>query len=384
MRILHVIDRFHLGGSEEHATNLAVGLTRRSHTCRVVAVQRSAVADRVGENQKRRLAEGGVPYAEIGGSNVRVNALVTPFRLLSHIREFKPELVHSNTDIPDLVVSLASRMGRFRVVRTIHNTSLWETRPRMGRVAESGFDDDLVIAVSQDALSAYRELRGRHALPVSSYQRLIAGSVVSVPPGSYQDKSHLVENYSADADKILLCFAGRLVEQKGFDILVDAVSGMEPGQLEKFELHAFTAGEGLSEYKARTLELGLPFVFHEPVADISHMFSAFDAILMPSRWEGYGRVSAEGFLAGTPVLACEAPGLRETFPPDWPLKVPVEDTGAFRDTLNDLLNGRYDLTALGASAQAWARFTFDLDREVEQYEAACREYLEQANGGGST
>lgn len=380
MRILHVIDRFHLGGSEEHATSLAVELAKRGHTSRVVSARRPAEADRVGDNQKQRLTQAGVTYAEIGGTNVRVNVLVTPFRLLSHIRKFKPELVHSHTDIPDLMVSLTSRMRRFRIARTIHSTSLWKTRPQVGHIAESGFNNDLVISVSRDATSAYRDLRNCFSLPQSSHQQLIVGSVADFPDEDRYDKSHLVEKYGASADKVLLCFAGRLVEEKGFDILVDAISGLEPQQLKKFELHVFTSGEGLSEYKSRAREQKLPFMFHEPVADIARLFSAFDSILMPSRLEGYGRVSAEGFLAGTPVLASDAPGLRQSFPPDWPLKVPIEDVAAFRETLNDLLNGRYDLASLGAAARDWARLTFSFDREVGQYEAAYTKYLKHANG----
>ena len=52
-----------MGGSEEHATNLAVGLEQRGHPCSVVAVRRSVTVDRVGDNQKLRLNEANVPYA---------------------------------------------------------------------------------------------------------------------------------------------------------------------------------------------------------------------------------------------------------------------------------------------------------------------------------
>ena len=56
------------------------------------------------------------------------------------IRRWKPDIVHSHTDIPDLCVALARRIRKFPVARTIHNTSLWPTHYFIGRVAESAFD----------------------------------------------------------------------------------------------------------------------------------------------------------------------------------------------------------------------------------------------------
>jgi glycosyltransferase involved in cell wall biosynthesis len=283
MRILHVIDRFHLGGSEEHTTNLAVGLSERNHQCEVVAVRRPDRVDNVGAGQKSRLLKAGIPFAEIGGLNVAGKLFLTPLKLLWHIRQFKPDLVQTNTDIPDLMVSLALRLHNFQVVRTIHNFSLWENRPRTGRICELGYGNDLIVAVSQGALAGYRALRDRYGLAQSSHQSIVFGSVPEIPENSRLTRSYLVKNFGADDDKLLLCFAGRLVEQKGFDTLFEAVSGMERELFDKFELHVFTAGEGLDSYQRRSRERQLPLLFHEPVAQIANLFPAFDGILMPSR-----------------------------------------------------------------------------------------------------
>lgn len=375
MRILHVIDRFHMGGSEEHATCLAEGLGKLGCQCSVAAVRMPDQQDQVGANQKNRLSDAGIPFHEIGGPSVAKNLPLTPLRLRRLVRKFKPDLVHAHTDIPDLMVSMALRLGPFPVVRTIHNTSLWETRPRTGRVCEGAFHDDLIVAVSHDALAAHRELRRHYGLPQSPHQSVVLGSVPDLPDNQGYQRSDLVGQIGADGDKLLLCFAGRLVEQKGFDVLMEALSGLDPAYWDKFQLHVFTAGDGLEDYKGQAQARNMPLVFHPPLANIARIFQAFDCILMPSRWEGYGRVAAEGFLSGTPVLASDTHGLRETFPPEWPLKVPPDDIPALRDLLIDVLKGRHDLTALGASARAWARPTFSIDREVNDYEAAYRKYL---------
>jgi glycosyltransferase involved in cell wall biosynthesis len=375
MRILHVIDQFHMGGSEEHATFLAQGLEKRGHQCSVVAVSRPDQQDQVGTNQKQRLSDAAIPFHEVGGKNVRRNVLYVPLRLRRIIRRFGPDLVHSHTDIPDLMVSMASRLGQFPVARTIHNTSLWETRPRTGRICEGAFHDDLIVAVSQDALAAHRELRRHYGLSQSAHQSVVLGSVPDLPDNQDYQRSDLVRQIGADGDKLIFCFAGRLVEQKGFDVLIEALSRLDDAYRDKFQLHAFTAGDGLEECKAQVQLQNLPVVFHPPLANISRILQAFDAILMPSRWEGYGRVAAEGFLSGTPVIASDTHGLRETFPPQWPLKVPADDSVALSDLLIDVLEGRRDLNALGASAREWARPTFSVDREVDDYETRYLRYL---------
>lgn len=203
------------------------------------------------------------------------------------------------------------------------------------------------------------------------------GSVRDLPDNQGYQRSDLVRQIGADGSKMLLCFAGRLVEQKGFDVLMQAVSELDVGYWDKFQLHVFTAGEGLDDYKRLVQERGMPLVFHPPLANIARIFHAFDGILMPSRWEGLGRVAAEGFLSGTPVLASDTVGLRETFPPHWPLKVPPDDSVAYRDLLIEVLDGQHDMRALGASARAWARDTFSIDREADEYEAAYRKYLDR-------
>jgi len=268
------------------------------------------------------------------------------------------------------------RLRKFNVVRTIHNTSLWETRPRLGRFSEAGYENDLIISVSQDALSAYRDLRQRFGLTPAAHQTVVSGSVANISEEDTYCRENLADRFGANTEKVLLCFAGRLVEQKGFDILIDAVSGLESEFREKVEIHVFTAGHGLKDYQDRVFAQNLPFHFHQPIAHIARYFSAFDGILMPSRWEGYGRVAAEGFLAGTPVLAADAPGLREIFPPGWPLKFPINNPAALRGALRDLLNGYHDLDELGRAAKEWAQSAFSVDREVDEYDVAFAEYLE--------
>ncbi len=379
MRIIQVITAFWLGGAEEVAINLALGLRQRGHDSCVVAVNTPKAADRVGEDQKKRLSEGGVEFLEIGGPHFRLNSLIAPFRLASFCRAWKPDVVHSHTDIPDFTLSLARRITNIALARTIHNTTLWPTHHLMGWVSEQRFRDDLIVHISDGAKAAYRKLRQKYALPESRTQVTIPNGVRKASEKERFDRTALVRECGANAEKILFCFAGRFTSQKGFDILLDAFERLPEGVLNKLQLHAFGEGEEKGRYFNRVAEQQLPIFFHSPIPEIRRLFPAFDAVVMPSRFEGLPLVALESLAAGVPVIGTSAPGLGETLPPEWPLKVPVENATALGKLIADFVGGAFNTEQLRERAARWGdRFT--VDKMVEAYDTAYRDYLSLKKG----
>ena len=99
MRILYLIDSFHLGGSEESATCLAVEQARRGHRCFVAAVRPPPDDDNVGRNQKRRLSSTGIGHTTLCRRSARLDLLYAPLSLIALIKKFRPHLIHVHTDI---------------------------------------------------------------------------------------------------------------------------------------------------------------------------------------------------------------------------------------------------------------------------------------------
>jgi len=381
MRILHVVDTFHLGGSEESTTQLAAEIVARGHDCFVAAVHRPREEDAVGRNQKDRLTRAGIGHAELGCPSTRVNLFYSPLRLRGLIRRYRPDVVHSHTEIPDLTVSLARRLSTFAVVRTMHNTVLWRYHRPFGRICESAFGDDFVVAVSEDALDAYRALRQRYSLPPSPCQAVVPLGIPRVGEDDLFDRSYLATRFGADTGKTLFCFAGRFEEQKGFDVLMAAIERLGEDRARGLELHAFGNGSALPECVARATRRKSPIFFHEPFEEISRLFRAFDAVVMPSRWEGFGRVSVEALAVGTPVIATDIPGLREALPPGWPLTFPDEDCDALRDLMAGFLTHEHETDRLRREALAWTRDKFSVDREADAYVAIYRQVTRASPGG---
>ena len=369
MKVLQVITGFQLGGAEDLAIDLSVALTRRGHDCRLVAVR--PCSDDIGRAQKRRLREAGVVFYEYCWSGrVRIATFV-PFKLAKLFREWRPDIVHSYTDIPDLVVGLASRLVRVKLARSIHNTVLWPTRWILGGITEMACRDDLVFACSEGAKTAYKALRNRYRLWAACPRLVYNG--VEIPDGIDGDAADLEKTFRLSRAKIRLLFAGRFVPQKGFDVLLDALAMMPPSRRDKIELHAIGSGPQEAGFRSRVASTGLPVIFHEPIERIARIYPLFDALIMPSRFDGLSLVGAGALAAGVPILTTTAAGSIETVPPGWPLVCQAGDPDSLAEMLGRIIDGNIELKALGAEGAAWARDRFSLDAMIDAYE---RGYVE--------
>lgn len=106
--------------------------------------------------------------------------------------------------------------------------------------------------------------------------------------------------------------AGRLHHQKGFDRLITALKGFDPGH----EWHLTILGSGGEQAKLQALidenDLGAHITLSGHAECPWPYFAAADAFILPSRWEGLPNVVLESLACGTPVIAMkEAGGIAE-------------------------------------------------------------------------
>jgi glycosyltransferase involved in cell wall biosynthesis len=124
--------------------------------------------------------------------------------------------------------------------------------------------------------------------------------------------------------KILIGYAGRLVEEKGVDILFKALEYLAN---ESFDFLAIFAGEKEVHYENRFNQwkpmieaLGDQVLFLGLLKSdkkLANFYSLCDVLVLPSRRECFGLVQVEAMLSGTPVIASDIFGGR----------VPVKMTG---------------------------------------------------------
>lgn len=110
------------------------------------------------------------------------------------------------------------------------------------------------------------------------------------------------------SDKISLLFVGRFDEQKGVDLLLEAFAALDPSE---FELHLVgdyvLGGPPIAHFASEN-------IFNHgwlPKDEVMDRIAASDALVVPSRWEGFGFVAIEALSKGRPVVASKVGGLTD-------------------------------------------------------------------------
>jgi glycosyltransferase involved in cell wall biosynthesis len=131
---------------------------------------------------------------------------------------------------------------------------------------------------------------------------------------------------------------GRYAEQKGFDVLVEAMHHISP-DLARLSLR----GIGPDKDKLATLALGLPHVvIGGLVHDVGSFLDTVDVVAVPSRWEAFGQVAVEARAAARPLIATHVDGLAEQVAPEFGLLVPADDAKSLASAIRDLAGCRLD------------------------------------------
>lgn len=138
---------------------------------------------------------------------------------------------------------------------------------------------------------------------------------------------------SWDDERLKILFVGRFDRQKGVDVLLEAVAPLQ----NEISLHLI--GGSVSGDDSFDLD-------HYPFArqcgwlqppEITAWLGQCDAVVVPSRWEGFGLIAIEAMRMAKPVIASRVGGLAEILENGKSgLYVPPNDAKALRSTLQRL------------------------------------------------
>lgn len=367
-KIYQFIASVQLGGAENVAINLAqfcpVTADNNGVDKEIIIMELYPTNNEYASLKKKELESKNIPVLTLFNGSKRMSLIFGSFKLVKFIRKEKPKVIHSHTDLPDFVLSLALHICNFlnietpSVVRTIHNTQLWRTHNLFGKISESAYKDEKVTAVSNLAMSAYEQLRIKYDMQPSQYRKVLYnGSPIP------ERKSH---PFKIDNNKINIAYCGRFEDYKGMETLMPAIVEVEKRFPSKFLFHVI--GDGTYKNQLRELsEKCSNMIMYEPVPDVSSYFHAFDYIFMPSHFEGLALISIESSLSGVPVIASIAPGLDETLPIDWPLRFNLKNPEELYTLFNRIINKQFNYKMLKEEAFNFASKEFALESMVESY-----------------
>lgn len=210
-------------------------------------------------------------------------------------------VVHAHFGIPDAIVAYreAEHVGLPLVV-TLHGDDAFRVLPRRdpigGAIRHAVAGAHTVICVSSAMAAAVRA-----ALP--AVEPLVI-------PNGFDDTLFRLANTPRDLG---LLFVGMLVPVKNLDLLLRSYAQVS----DRIGLPLTLAGDGplRPALESRAAELGISGLVHfvgaQSREDVAALMRRADALVLPSKSEGWPLVVAEALACGTPVVASRVGGIPE-------------------------------------------------------------------------
>lgn len=320
-RFLLFIGRLGGGGAERVFVEYANGLAETGADVHLVCLKGGGYEADV------------VPGVRLYKLGTRMRKAALPlFRI---VRQVRPDVLLSGLTGANLVASIVGRLARVpEIWVSVHNDLRSEQAAQKASLARQESVaiklacslSTRVIAVSEGVAEYVREAghANRRAISVI-YNPIYHDGIGTLA------KAQLPESISAlvEPGQPFLVAAGRLEQQKGFDLLVEAYrrSGLKQQGVKLLILGEGSERAALSEQIAQnglSSSVYLPGFVDNPYS----VFAEAKAFVLSSRWEGFGNVLVEALACGTPIVAFDCPSGPVEVLGDTPgcIVVPPEDT----------------------------------------------------------
>jgi len=370
IKIIFVITGTGVGGAEKMLYHTIKGLNPVRYTARLCSLKKKGEV-------ACRLEEEGV---EVYSLNMRDDATLAgwldSFRalvlLVRYFMRERPAVIHSFLFRANILARIAGYLTGVPViissVRVMGGEMKWQHF--IDRV--TAFMADHFVAVSNGVKEHL--MRNAH-LPERTVSTIYNGIVAGNSAGF--DLSALMNQIGLTADERILMTAGRLHRQKGYDLLLQALSVVQ----QSFSgVKLLILGEGEEEKSlkklAHSLEISEKVLFLGLRSDVDRLLQCSELFVLPSRWEGFPNVLLEAMAAGKPVVATAVGGVRELVVDEVTgILVPPQDETALADAIMLLLSDKKRALAMGAAGRKRVLQRFSMDAMLSKTEALYHELL---------
>jgi glycosyltransferase involved in cell wall biosynthesis len=208
----------------------------------------------------------------------------------------------------------------------------------------------------------------QNGLPAEKIRTIYGGVAPGeYPPGEAADQAEARRILGLPPDAFTALFLGRVVPEKGVEVLLDAWKLVD---LDPSEGRLLIVGPGNSGY-VRALAAGTDAAFLPTRAEVITPLHAADVVVVPSQWdEPFGRVVIEAMAAGRPVLAARSGGIPEILTGQFAGNLFEKgDTEALSHLLRRAIAGRGRQPDLSNRCASHIREHFSLTDRVNELEA---------------
>lgn len=307
MRIALVSSSYHphFGGVEEHVRHVARELQERGHAVEVWTVDRGDdLRDEVVDGCRVRYLP--TPLPARSARALGSLAMRAPRALARWVRAyagFRPDVINVQCFGPNGVYGLAlAKLTRTPLVVSSHGETFGD---------EHGvFDKSALLRASLRRAAQSSTLTACSSLVADDLRSRFRAREVSVIPNGVD--LHLASGLPSppppQTARPVLIGVGRLVPQKGFDLLLQAAAQSH------YEPDVWIVGDGAELPRLRELASTLDmrervkFLGRRSPVEVRALMASSNAVVVPSRAEAFGIVVLEAWASGLPVLATKRGG----------------------------------------------------------------------------
>lgn len=292
--------------------------------------------------------------------------VMNTYRLYRVIMTINPDLIHLNT------MKDAMHIIGINILRKI--PTVWHMRvtPDKDRITEKNYVKFVSSFVNKIIATSNAVAEGVRQLDINAKKIEIVYNPIDTDRFRPRNRVACRRKYHLPTKAIIIGSLGRLHQEKGYELLLEAV---ELIKRKIGNLHVLIAGspwkEGYNETlrnQAHRLGLSQNTTILEWQSDAATLISALDVlVLLPLRNEAFGRILAEGMACGIPVIGAAVGGIKEVVHNnETGLLVPPRDAGAVAQALSTLLENRALSKNLAASGRKYVIAKFGIERHLKK------------------
>ena len=256
MRICHFLSSDTYAGIEQYVDEIS---NEQSHNHQVIIITNRSILKKFNNN-----------VSKIGFSSLGRSSPIGLLRLFFIIKEISPDIIHTHAAKPTFMINKIKKLFNAKHVATIHG-------------AKKNLDEfDKADFITVGNATYLDKLRSKNKLVISNW----ALDPISYDPGSRKEYFLAI---------------GRLVKEKGFDILINAWKDIDEkliilgsGRLKK---------NLLKQIKDTSQETKIFIEESVSKNDIDEFYSRAKMLIISSRREGGPRVALEALLRGIKVVS---------------------------------------------------------------------------------
>lgn len=357
MKIIYFIDHLRQDGTQKVLNQLVAGFAKRGHYQAVVCLNGSW--DEAG---LRYLRENGAAVRIVGKLPILLGYGLFSLRKWLRVEGF--EFAVTFLFVSDVIGrTLAKLSGIPCIISSIQNRDVnyaewqhWMVRKTMRWVnAVHVCSHSLVDYAIEEGAKSKRIVVIPHSIDAEELRALV-------------DNSKILQEFALSPEDMVIGSVGRLTYQKGYDVLLRALSLLENKHVHLLLVGTGEALESLKEEVYRNKLIGrVHFAGYR--RDVPDLLAVMDVYVQPSRFEGMPLAVLEAMVAGRPIVASSVDGICELIEDGihgW--LVPPEDTNILAGAIDAALSDPYEAKRRGAAARMRAIENFNTEEMVNSWE----------------